>query len=162
MKLFTSLLLSALSLFLIPTSALLADDSTATQGLQLDESQNGKTFSVQQNQEVIVTLEDRSASTGYAWDRDTSNISFLKLERTSVLPPSSNLMGAAAKKKWFFKVTGTPQLEGDLIFTEKRPWENDSSLLPKTVTFDLKLVAASNTSTTTSDSDSQNLSRVAD
>lgn len=139
------LLILSLVLLFSSASAVLADGNekpvttVVAPPLHLKRSKHDKTFDVFQNQEVIVTLKDCSASTGFVWDFDKTSAHFLELEDISSLPSSSDAIGAPVKRVWTFKVIGTPLSKGDLTFFQKRPWSQDQTPSNE-VTFHLNFV----------------------
>ena len=128
----------SLILFLSYTPASLADNSSVAASaagaltlppipvLHLDATKSEKHIEIKQNQEIVVTLEDRSASTGFIWRWAQSNSDVLSFESIKNDLPSP-IPGAPVKKEWHFKVVGTPPLKEDLAFFQSRQWDDAST-----------------------------------
>ena len=130
-----SVLTCVLLLLLTVTVAVgCSNASASSNGLVLQQTDNGKTFTVKSGQTIEVTLPG-NPTTGYNWQMavPSSGAALYKQLGEPVFKAESTALGAGGAVTFEFQTVAKG--DGTLKLIYSRPWEN----VPPTQTFEVKL-----------------------
>ena len=105
-----------------PTATINSDVPAALMQIQVTEADNGKEYSLNQGDSLIIVLES-NPSTGYAWEVETVDNPVVQLAGEAVFKADSDNLGSPGKATHtFYAVNGGSQM---LTLNYQRPSEKD-------------------------------------
>ena len=96
--------------------------------LLLDDTNDGQTFFMTKEDEVVISLNS-NATTGYMWEIADINTQVISEKRKSDYLVQSQKLGAPGIQVFYFIATGAGY--SDINFVYRRSWESDTPPLKK-------------------------------